>query len=1237
MDLVKINILQWNSQSAKPKQVELEQFLCSESIHIAALCETWLNCEIDFKINGYNVFRQDRLDSYGGVAILVHKSVKAHMVPFNLTNPGIEIVCIKIYNCLHIQYLMSVYCPPSIRTSLGDWNEVFSFKTNKTLILGDFNGHHPSWSCKTDLTGNTIFDSLIENNFVSLNDGRVTRFKYVNGILQESSPDISTASSDIALCFDWNVTNETLGSDHLLIKIRTSYSNINPQCSKKRNFKEAKWVDFNNSVKFSLSNNYPICDDLQKSYDSFLNVINEAADVNIPLYKISHDPSQHFKPKNYWNAELSRAVGERRLALTIFRRNPTPDNLDKLKDKIRNSQLLIRRAKRKSFTNFCSSIDESTTVPEMWRKMKWLKGYKSPTSHIDESKANKLLRNLTPDSVCPKYPVFSSCGTHNKLESPFLLCELKRCIKSKDTSPGVDSISYSMIKNLPEIGFNILLRLFNQFYSCGFVPHQWREIRIIPIPKPGRDSSSVSAFRPISLMSCLCKIFHSMITKRLEWFMENGDFFYEETTGFRKTKSCIDNLTNLITRIQLGFSKDQITLGCFVDIQDAYNNVDVTVLLSTLNELGVGSKICTYLWSFLKERHLSIQIDNNVISRSTGRGLAQGDPLSPLLFNIVTYKICKKINNVNISQYADDYALYITHKNPGNASNELQIALTHLCKMLNDLGLTISPSKSKICIFKKGINRNPIAINLHDNPIEVVGAVKYLGMWLDRSLKWNKHIAELLDKITKYLNIFKILAGSGWGVHPKHLRRLYIAIIRSRLDYGSFLFNNCSKHLTYKLDKIQNLSLRVIGGFIKTTPIYAMESELCLPPLRVRRTYLAGKFMLKAKSRENNITNHLLGQLSQCQDSRYWRNKSKPLILLSYSYLADTRIYACRRLEVFAMSTWVSSVDLDNVICCNIPNLDKPKRDFTCYNLKSICQDFINQQYSIFYKIFTDGSKDTVGIGAAFLDPQCNLSQKFKITSLNMCIMEAELIAISEALSYAMSLDVNNIVIFTDSRSALQHVVRCTTGIRGTPIAYTVLTTILDLISTSRSVILQWIPSHCGIEHNERVDLLARQATSEGVDYHILPYYADCIYLIRRQCYDLWKEYFDLRSKEIGIWYKTVQPQPLRIPWINDNEMSRKDIVVILRLRTGHIPSNKFAYLMGKVPSPNCDLCGVLEDVLHVLMECVQNETFRTNCKYFLKEFSDCNIALSKPDSDEVKNLVKLYNIKFSSDQADRS
>lgn len=818
MNNITLNILQWNAQSIMPKKVEFEQLLNEEKVHIALLSETWLDSETAFTIKDYNVYRQDRDDGYGGVAIIAHSSIKAQQVSTITPNSGIQLVHVRVFNCKNLENIMAVYCPSSVRTTFCDWNSLFSLVTNKTLIAGDFNGHHTNWSIKTDSRGTQLLDAMLDNNYVTLNDGTHTRVKLVNGRVQRTSPDICFSSSDVAINFDWTVISESLGSDHLAIKITTSY-NAPSVSRRRRNFKKADWEGYRKYIHANISLSQLAHND-QEAYDQFVESIEEAASKFIPDIIICEDPKklEKFRPKPYWNQTLSQVVAERRLALTEFRNNPTPSNLEVLQAKISKAQRLIREAKNETWRQFCTSIDSKVTTHEMWKRMKWLKGRHTPKIHINEEQTGILLHSLTPDSVSLDKPSFNS--VNEVLSSKITLHELNNTLKNKDTTPGSDNISYSMIKNLPDSAKHILISLFNRFLLNGFVPFQWRDTKILPIPKSGSETGTIK-LRPIALISCVCKTLHSILTKRLEWYLEKNKHLSNNTIGFRRAKSSLENLSTLISTVQLGFCKGQSTLSCFVDIENAYNNVDIYSLLYTLNDLGVGSMICSYLWEFLRLRNISILPSNEKSDvRSTCRGLAQGDPMSPILFNVATIRICKIITNVGITQYADDFAIYVTSGCLTDAVSQLQSALNTFNTLIEQLGLKISTSKTKICLFRKGYKTYDINIKINDNSIHTVESLKYLGIWLDKSLRWGKHTNETHNKVIKFINIFKVLAGSSWGIHPKYLRQLYISIVRSRLDYGSFLYANFANTHKSKLEKVQNQLMRVIGGFIKSTPIH---------------------------------------------------------------------------------------------------------------------------------------------------------------------------------------------------------------------------------------------------------------------------------------------------------------------------------------------------------------------------------------------------------------------------------
>ncbi|CAH2109014.1 unnamed protein product [Euphydryas editha] len=696
---------------------------------------------------------------------------------------------------------------------------------------------------------------------------------------------------------------------------------------------------------------------------------------------------------------LSKLVAERRLALSRFRKNPIPENLEILKMKIRNAKNAINKAKTLDWESYCSNINESTNVSDMWNRMRWIKGFRLSKSYASQKEKNYLLRNLAPDYVFGKPPEYFS--TNTTLEKPFSLQELYNCIKKRDTAAGIDGITYSMIFHLPVPGKKYLLDLYNLIINKGQIPTQWRDILVVAIPKPNSNiTSNKNKLRPISLISCFCKVLHAMLTKRFEWFIEKRNLLSRYTSGFRRGHCCQDCLVRLVTQIQIGFSQNHQTVACFLDIENAYNNVLIDKLIIVMDELGFGKKLCQYLWNYLSERHLRIQDDNKNFSYTT----------------------------------------------------------------------------------------------------------------------------------------------------------------RSRIDYCCFLYDNSAKSNLFKLDKIQNQSMRLIGGFIKTTPIHVMESELALQPLFVRRRYLAGKFIQKIKSLKiNGIISFLEEFGISHNNSNFWTHKKKPLLYTLYAELQDVPLHTTTKLEMFSFDIWINNINITNNIKF-IDTITKAKKDYSRLDLQTISSEMMTK-YVHYYKIYTDGSKDFDQAGAAFFDEQIGTGCKFKI-SANVSIMYLELFAILEALSYVATIDENNIVIFTDSKSSLQHLARCTSTFRGSPIAYEILKLLQHYNCICKNVSLQWIPSHVGITGNEKTDQLAKEDITDGIDISVKPFYADCIYLIREICFELWTECFDERSKEKGIWYKTIQPQPPGISWIDNLRMKRTDVTLMMRLRSGHIPLNRFAHFI---------------------------------------------------------------------------
>ena len=94
-------------------------------------------------------------------------------------------------------------------------------------------------------------------------------------------------------------------------------------------------------------------------------------------------------------------------------------------------------------------------------------------------------------------------------------------------------------------------------------------------------------------------------------------------------------------------------------------------------------------------------------------------------------------------------------------------------------------------------------------------------------LTLKKHRKKALIK----LRIMTKLAGTTWGAGIK----THNGNVRPVMEYGSHTFATAAKTNTQRLEKIQNMGLRIITGGIRSKPITAMESMSVVHSLHERR------------------------------------------------------------------------------------------------------------------------------------------------------------------------------------------------------------------------------------------------------------------------------------------------------------------------------------------------------------------------------------------------------------------
>ena len=96
---------------------------------------------------------------------------------------------------------------------------------------------------------------------------------------------------------------------------------------------------------------------------------------------------------------------------------------------------------------------------------------------------------------------------------------------------------------------------------------------IKPIFKQKRDTSNPENYRPITLLSCIGKLFTGVINSRLNAYAEKCDLIINSQAGLRKNHSTIDNISILHCLIEILNIKRKHLFAAFVDLKQAFDTV----------------------------------------------------------------------------------------------------------------------------------------------------------------------------------------------------------------------------------------------------------------------------------------------------------------------------------------------------------------------------------------------------------------------------------------------------------------------------------------------------------------------------------------------------------------------------------------------------------------------------------------------------------------------------------------
>ena len=688
------HLILWNARSLLPKLNEFRNYLYNLEPLIVCITETHLKQQYSPKFQNYYVFRKDRDDGFGGLLILCHKSISAKLkdlIPYQ--NGVMEYLSIEYSFQGKWSTLILLYNPCK-NLSENEINHYLCEVDTTGIVCGDLNAHHETWELngpKPNPSGKSLFNVLT----------RSVNLRLLNPVDLPTRTDPSSGkTSNIDLLIttsDYNNLNisigKDLGSDHQPVILSPQGKAVPLLYFRSRwTIKEGLWSDWRNSLK-----EVPTPSDTNDPLDSEYNLFKEAILGSSHEFFSISDSSKPRRPgQPWWNKDCEVAVEARRRALKKFQKSPSPQNKRLYNQANKYAKQTTKLSKEQAWSTFLSTINPRTPISIVWKFFRAMKGGTVPSSiplsdqdnnPADSEKSAEIMAAHYQTNFSYSLPLSSEDS--DKLEtallespniginSPITFQELDKSIRHtpSKSSPGVDLIHNQFLINLPATHRSWLLSLFNKSFETGSIPSDWKESHIIPILKPGKDSSAPNSYRPISLLSCVGKVMERVISWRIQWHLETGSHLLPEQFGFRPCRSTADPLSILEHTIQKGYRTQRVTLVVFLDLSAAFDRASPKAVLLKLAGMGLEGNILRWLHNYLSDRKFSVSIRNKSSEqRQILSSVPQGSALSPTLFNILLSDLPQS-RNVKSLVYADDITLYVTATDLNEARSDMQEAL----------------------------------------------------------------------------------------------------------------------------------------------------------------------------------------------------------------------------------------------------------------------------------------------------------------------------------------------------------------------------------------------------------------------------------------------------------------------------------------------------------------------------------------------------------------------------------
>uniref|UniRef100_A0ABD2XQH8 Reverse transcriptase domain-containing protein n=3 Tax=Trichogramma kaykai TaxID=54128 RepID=A0ABD2XQH8_9HYME len=360
--------------------------------------------------------------------------------------------------------------------------------------------------------------------------------------------------------------------------------------------------------------------------------------------------------------------------------------------------------------------------------------------------------NTAPDNITARDAI-------EDIWKPISANDIKAAKPAMSVSPGPDGLTARQLRAIP---LPVLVRILNLILLCEKLPSRLANAKTIFIPKKA-GSADPSDYRPITMASTLTRLLHRILAQRVDAMVD----FNDQQRAFRAgIDGCRDNIILLDIILRSRFKSVRPSNIAILDLAKAFDSVQHSALMTCSRAAGIPEPMLRYLSDYYA-RGSTVLCGDGWSSDPIvpTRGVKQGDPLSPVLFNVVMDHLLRSLPNecgisvgskvIRAMAFADD--LNLVAETPGG----LQTLLDHTSSFLDKCGLAINIGKSHSLSIKAfgHIKKSAVDVNerftINGQPIKALSREdrwRYLGIEFEPQGRCMKAVAPQLAPLLQRLS-----------------------------------------------------------------------------------------------------------------------------------------------------------------------------------------------------------------------------------------------------------------------------------------------------------------------------------------------------------------------------------------------------------------------------------------------------------------------------------------------------